>query len=87
MIAGTSIGALVGALYARERDATLIKKQAMQLDWVGMTSLVDFTLPKSGFISGRRITNLLRRLIGDIQFKDLDIPLACVATDILTVMK
>ena len=37
MIAGTSIGALVGALYAREKDATLIKKQAMQLDWVGMT--------------------------------------------------
>jgi NTE family protein len=84
MIAGTSIGALVGALYAREKDAVLIKKQAMQMDWVGMTALVDFTLPKSGFIAGRRVTNFLKRLIGDVQFKDLDIPFACVATDIIS---
>jgi NTE family protein len=84
MIAGTSIGALVGALYAREHDAGLIKKQAMQMDLMGITSLVDISLRKSGFITGRRVTNLLRRLIGDVQFKDLDIPLACVATDIIT---
>ncbi|HEX7475466.1 MAG TPA: patatin-like phospholipase family protein, partial [Dehalococcoidales bacterium] len=84
MIAGTSIGALVGALYAREHDAALIKKQATQMDLMGVTSLVDISLRKSGFITGRRVTNLLRRLIGDVQFKDLDIPLACVATDILT---
>jgi NTE family protein len=83
-ISGTSIGALIGALYAREKDASLIRKQAAQLDWIGMTSLVDLTLPKSGFIGGKRITNLLRRFIGDIQFKDLDIPFACVATDIIS---
>jgi len=84
MIAGTSIGALVGALYARVRNADLIKKQALQLDWVGLTSLVDLTLPKSGFIGGKRVTNLLRRFIGDVQFHELDIPLSCVATDIIT---
>lgn len=84
MIAGTSIGALVGGLYAREHDAALIKKQALQLDWRAFTSLVDLALPKSGFISGKRVTNLLRRFIGDVQFKDLSIPLACVATDIIS---
>jgi NTE family protein len=84
MIAGTSIGALVGGLYAREHDAGLIKKQAMQLDWVGVTSLVDFTIPRSGFMGGKRVTNLLRRFIGDAQFKDLSIPLACVAADIIS---
>jgi NTE family protein len=83
IITGTSIGSLIGALYAREKDAALIKKQATQLDWIGVTSLVDLTLPKSGFIGGKRVTNLLRRFIGDVQFKDLDIPLACVATDII----
>ena len=83
IITGTSIGALIGSLYAKEKDASLLKKQAAQLDWVGLTSLVDLTLPKSGFIGGKRITNLLRRFIGDIQFKDLDIPFACVATDII----
>jgi NTE family protein len=84
MIAGTSIGALVGALYAREHDASLIRKQAMRMDILGVSSLVDLALPKSGFIAGRRVTNLLKRLIGDIQFKDLDISLACVATDIIS---
>ena len=80
MISGTSIGALIGALYARQKDASLIRTQAAQLDWIGVTSLVDLTLPKSGFIGGKRVTNLLRRIIGDVQFKDLDIPFACVAT-------
>ncbi|MDD5702101.1 MAG: patatin-like phospholipase family protein [Dehalococcoidales bacterium] len=84
MIAGTSIGALVGALYAIERDAALLKNQAMQLDSRGLASLVDLTLPKSGFIRGKRVTSLLRRFIGDAQFKDLSTPLFCVATDIIT---
>jgi NTE family protein len=84
IIAGTSIGALVGALYAREHDAGLIRKQATQLDWIGVTTLVDLCLPKSGFVGGRRIINLLRRLMGDASFTDLTIPLACVATDIVT---
>jgi len=84
MIAGTSIGALVGSLYARQKDAVIIKKQALALDWVGVTSLVDLTIPKSGLIGGKRITNLLRRFLGDIRFNELDIPLACVATDIVT---
>lgn len=84
IIAGTSIGALVGALYAREMDTGLMKKQAQQLDILGLTSLVDLTVPHGGFIAGKRVTSLLRRLIGDVSFKDLNLPLACVATDILT---
>jgi len=82
LIAGTSIGALIGALYARELDARLVRKQAMALDWIGVTSLVDLTFAKSGFLGGKRVTNLLRRFMGDIQFSDLSIPLTCVATDI-----
>jgi NTE family protein len=83
LIAGTSMGALVGALYAREHDASLIKKQATALDWIGVTSLVDLAIPKSGFIGGKRVINLLRRFIGDTRFEDLDIPFSCVATDII----
>ena len=84
MIAGTSIGALVGALYCKRRDAMQIKKQAMVLDWVGLTSLIDLTLPKNGFISGRRVTGLLKRIMGDVLFDELELPLACVATDIVS---
>src|SRR5512143_3169010 len=84
LIAGTSAGALVGALYACERDASLIKHQAAQMDWVGLTSLIDLTIHRSGFLGGRKVTNLLKQLIGDAYFEDLEIPFCCVATDIIT---
>ena len=44
--------------------------------------MIDLALPRSGFIGGTRIKNLLKSFIGDIDFKDLKIPLSCVATDI-----
>jgi NTE family protein len=81
-IAGTSMGAVVGALYAREINIAQIKKLATELDFVSLTSLVDLTMPRSGIMGGKRVTALLRRLLGDVQFKDLEIPFSCVATDI-----
>jgi len=83
MIAGTSIGAAVGALYAQGKPAGRIKEFALDTGWRRLVSLVDLTLPRSGFIEGTRIKNLLKSFMGDIDFKDLKIPLACVATDIL----
>jgi NTE family protein len=84
VISGTSIGSVIGALYAYKKDIFEIKKLAKQLDFVGVTSLVDLTLPKSGIIGGKRVINLLHRLLGDVQFSDLKVPLSCVAADIIT---
>jgi NTE family protein len=82
VIAGTSAGAGVGALYAQGTPATQIKELALNTSWKRLVSLVDLTLPRSGFIEGARVKNLLRSIIGDIEFSDLKIPMACVATDI-----
>jgi NTE family protein len=82
MIAGTSAGAAVGALYAQGKDASQIKDLAIKMGRMQFLSLVDLALPRSGFIEGTRIKNLLKSIIGDIKFSDLRIPLACVATDI-----
>ncbi len=82
IIAGTSIGSAVGALYARETNATLVKKQAQSLDWKRVAALVDPIFSKGGLLGGRRVTKLLEHFIGDIRFKELEIPLACVATDL-----
>ena len=82
MIAGTSAGAAIGALYAQGKHASQIKDLALNMGWKQLVSLVDLALPRSGFIEGTRIKNLLKSIIGDIEFSDLRIPLACVTTDI-----
>jgi len=82
MIAGTSAGAAIGALYAQGKSARQIKELATEIGWVQFFSLVDLALPKSGFIEGTKIKKLLQSIIGDIDFSDLSIPMACVATDI-----
>jgi NTE family protein len=85
MISGTSAGAAIGALYAQGKDAGLIKRLALDMDWKRRASMVDLTLPRTGFIQGKRIKGLLESILGgDIQFSDLVIPFACVATDIMT---
>jgi NTE family protein len=82
LIAGTSAGAAIGALYAQGRSAAKIKELALNTGWKRMVSLIDLALPRSGFIEGTRIKNLLKSIIGDIDFSQLKIPLSCVATDI-----
>jgi len=85
MIAGTSPGATDGALYAQSKDASMIKSLALDLSWKRLASLVDLTLPRTGFIQGKKIKELLKLIISsDIEFSDLRIPLACIATDIMT---
>jgi NTE family protein len=83
LISGTSMGAIIGALRAHGMSIPEIKQLAKKLDLIGVTSWVDLTVPKSGILGGKRITNLLHTLLGETQFKDLQIPFSCVATDII----
>lgn len=82
MIAGTSAGAVAGALYAQGKSAGQIKELALDTGWRRLVSLIDLALPRSGFIEGARIKNQLKAIIGDISFSDLKISLSCLATDI-----
>ena len=82
MIAGTSAGAIVGALYAYGKDSSQIKKLAQNLGSKRFALLADPALPKTGLIRGRKIEDRLRSIFGDIEFGDLGIPFACVATGI-----
>ena len=85
MIAGTSAGAIVGAVYARDRDVERMKKYALDPGWKKRAPMIDPSFPKTGFIKGKKIEKLLESLLcGNIEFKDLQIPFACVATDIQT---
>ncbi len=85
MIAGASVGAAVGALYARLLDAAYIRNLALEMGWKKWAPLIDPSLPKTGLIKGKKIKDLLKTYLGgDIEFSDLKIPFACVATDLST---
>ncbi len=84
MIAGTSIGAIVGALYAQGKTAAQIRDLAIELASKRFTFFFDPALPRSGFIKGRKIESLLKSIIGNVEFAELQLPFACVATDIST---
>jgi NTE family protein len=82
VIAGTSIGALVGALYASGLRAGDIER-ALRLDLRRLALLADVRLSLSGLVQGKRVTSALKSFLGDLDFSDLKIPFACVATDIV----
>lgn len=82
-VTGTSMGALVGALYASGLSATQIESMALSMSWSRWAYLADVTLIRpGGFIRGNRILSLLKSILGDIDFSMLKLRFACVATDI-----
>jgi NTE family protein len=83
-VAGTSMGAMVGACFAHDGEISVIEEVALNIGWEQLTRLLDprFSFLGKGLIRGQRIEALLRALIGDAEFKDLKIPLALVATDV-----
>ena len=83
-IAGTSIGALVGVLYAGGLKAAEIEEVALQVNWRRMALLVDPTVSLAGFVQGKRVTSLLKSILGDLSFPDLKLKFAAVATDIVS---
>ncbi|MGI2336483.1 MAG: patatin-like phospholipase family protein [Dehalogenimonas sp.] len=84
MIAGTSMGSFIGAVYAQEQDIDRMRRLAIELGGKWFSFFMDPALPKSGLVRGQKIGNMLRSIIGDVEFQDLRIPFACSATDIET---
>jgi len=84
LISGTSVGALVGACYARERNARALEEIASGIDWKKLVHLTDLNLIVlwKGFVQGQKVKSFLHSILGDVKFENLAIPLAVVATDI-----
>lgn len=82
LVCGTSVGALVGALYLAGRlDA--LEDWARNLNRLRIAGYLDFRVG-GGMISGNRLTAALREQVGDLTIEQLPVPFACVATDLLT---
>ena len=86
MIAGTSIGAMIGALWAYGLSGQEMQEVAMRNKSLsGMMRLFDPVFPpRRGFIKGRIIPGIISREMGDAQFADLKRQLRVVTTDLDT---
>ncbi|MFA6357037.1 MAG: patatin-like phospholipase family protein, partial [Candidatus Omnitrophota bacterium] len=80
-IAGTSIGAVVGAFWASGMDSAELEKVALRFkDRKMLLSLADFSLmPLQGFINGNNLKRLFREYLGRKTFHDTHTPLKIVA--------
>ncbi|MDF1576266.1 MAG: patatin-like phospholipase family protein [Bacteroidales bacterium] len=81
-VAGTSMGALVGGVYA-DGAIEAFREWMLSLDRLKVLSLVDFTLSKQGMIKGDKVFNRMKDFIPDTLIEDLAIPYAAVAVDLI----
>ena len=83
IIAGTSIGAVVGGCYAAGYlDA--LESWARELTRRRVFGYLDFNLGGSGLIGGDRLAATLKGELGDLTFQDLPVKLSAIATEIGT---
>ena len=83
IITGTSIGSVVGSLYAAGASIDQLEEAALSIKKSTTLFLIDPALPRSGLISGKKIEEMLNDLaLKDKTFDDLKIPFAAVATDV-----
>ncbi len=83
-IAGTSIGAFIGALYSAGVSPEQMEEVALQVDWRQMARLIDPVIPTTGLIDGRKVSGFMSGLLPVRTFEELRIPLAVTATDVET---
>ena len=80
-ISGSSMGALVGGIYAA-RKLEVYAEWVSALERAHVIRLLDPSLSRSGLFKGERIIGVLRELIGDCDIADLPLSYTAVATDI-----
>ncbi|MCI0516854.1 MAG: patatin-like phospholipase family protein [Woeseiaceae bacterium] len=80
-IAGTSMGAVIGGIYAAGKLDTYVR-WAMQLRKSDVVRLLDFSFTRTSLFKGERIIDVLKDLIGDRRIEDLPVAFTAVATAI-----
>lgn len=82
IIAGTSIGAIIGAMFAAGINADEMADIVSKFNLLNIGKLVDFSFfQPSGLIKGDKVMDFLKEHIKASVFEELDIPLKIVAAD------
>ena len=81
IIAGTSAGSVVGALYAAGFGGFELQRLALDLDEKAVS---DWTLPNRGFLRGEALQQFINQAVQNRTIERLDRTLGVVATDLRT---
>ena len=81
VIAGTSIGAVVGGAWAAGR-LDVLEEWARAVTKRRVLGLLDFRIGGSGLIGGHRLYDLMHAHFGGVAIEDLDTRFAAIATEI-----
>ena len=79
IVTGTSMGSVVGCLYANGASGKMIRGLAQQICSMEYRKLFDITLPRLGLIRGQRVDMIIRTLTGDRLIEQMKLPYAAVS--------
>ena len=82
-VAGTSIGALVGGVYAAGRLAEF-KEWLLSLNTRKVFSLVDWSLSMSHLVKGEKIIEAIKEVVPDVKIEEMPLLFSAIATDLYT---
>lgn len=82
-IAGTSMGALIGAVHAAGKLDEL-ENSFLGFDWKKTASFFDVVLPRSGLLDGAKVSELVRSHIHADNIETLPMMFAAVASDLIS---
>ena len=80
-IAGCSMGALIGGVYAAGKLHEF-REWMKTIDRKKMLGLIDFSLSLNHLVKGKRIIEAIMEFVPDVNIEDLPIPYCAVATDL-----
>ena len=83
ILAGTSMGAFLGALFIMGKSVEEILEISLE-SWRKLNSPLCWTLPRIAFIKGKWIRNLVHDIFGDTLIEELPVPFFCVAGDLVS---
>jgi NTE family protein len=82
-IAGSSMGAVIGGLYAAGKMQEY-KDWVTHFDKIDVFKLLDFTLSLQGVVRGEKVFKEMRKLLGEFNIEEFPIPFTAVASNIRT---
>jgi NTE family protein len=81
LIVGTSMGSVIGSLYAYGCDAFQLQKMSLSIE---MGDVLDYAFPDNGFIKGEKLEEYINKSLKNTPMERLNLPFYAVTADIQT---